>query len=176
MESKANVVAARITSDRVPLRGMTLVNPRKPNDDTRNAQPGDPLFSAAEMRHNFAIWTLERSGTSRRRLHLYYCVRCKWAFQVENSTGSVMPLDQNGNPIQEPEAAQRLATFGVGPCPLFGRLTGSARLTQVITDSDVRRGRLATLFYAMRRIWKTSDRSWRRTASLAGRQKGSILQ
>jgi hypothetical protein len=168
MEFKSNVAASRVSSDSgVPFRGLTLVNSGKPKAAARNARPAGPLFSAAEMRHNFAIWALEKSGTSRRRLHLYYCVRCKWAFQVDDCSGSVTPLDQNGNPIQEPEAAERLATFGVGPCPLFSRLTGSARLTQVITDSDVLRGRLATLFYAMSRIWKRPDRGWRRPVSLA---------
>jgi hypothetical protein len=168
MEFKSNVAAPRVSLDsRVPFRGLTLVNSHKPNAAERNTRPADPLFSAVEMRHNFAIWALEKSGSSRRRLHLYYCVRCKWAFQVDDCSGSVTPLDQNGHPVQEPEAAERLATFGVGPCPVFSRLIGSARLTQVVTDSHVIRGRLGALFYAMSRIWKRPSRGWRRPPSLA---------
>jgi len=166
VEFKSNV-APRIGLDsRVPFRGLTLVNSRKPKAADRNARPAGPLFSAAEMRHNFAIWALEKPATSRRRLHLYYCVRCKWAFRVDDYSGSVTPLDQNGNPVREPEAAERLATFGVGPCPVLSRLTGSARLTQVVTRSDVLRGRLAVLFSAMSRIWRRPNRDWRRPASL----------
>jgi CheY-like chemotaxis protein len=75
----------------------------------------------------------------------YYCVRCKWAFRVDDRSGSVTPLDSNGNPIQELEAADRLATFGVGPCPVFTRLTGNARVTQVVPPREVLRVRLTAL-------------------------------
>ena len=160
MEFKSNV-APRIGLDsRVPFRGLTLVNSRKPKAADRNARPAGPLFSAAEMRHNFAIWALEKPATSRRRLHLYYCVRCKWAFRVDDYSGSVTPLDQNGNPVREPEAAERLTTFGVGPCPVLSRLTGSARVTQVVTRSEVLRGVLAALFLAGRQAWKVGVRRW----------------
>jgi hypothetical protein len=120
VDFKSYVAATRVGSDqKVPFRGLTLVNSRKASTDNRQAWPVGPLFSAAQMRHNFAIWALERSGTSCGRLHLYYCLRCKWAFRVDDRSGSVPPLDLNGNPIQELEAAERLATFGVGPCPAF---------------------------------------------------------
>jgi hypothetical protein len=167
MASKSNVAAPLVNLDsRVPFRGLALVNSGKPNAADRSARPAGPLFSAAGMRHNFAIWALEKSGTSRRHLHVYYCVRCKWGFLVNDHSGLVTPLDQNGNPIREPEAAERVATFGVGPCPVFSRLTGNGRLTQVVAPADVPRGRLAALFYAISRIWKRSNRGWRQPASL----------
>jgi len=171
VEFKPNVDAFRVGLDRkVPFRGLTLVNSREPKAADENAWPAVSFFSAAEMRHNFAIWTLEKSGTSRRRLHVYYCVRCKWAFRVDDYSGSVTPLDQNGKPIREPESAERLATFGVGPCPVFRRLTEGARLTQVVIWPDVRRGRLAALFHAMSRIWRKPDRGGRRPASFGNGQ------
>ena len=162
MEFKSNVAAPPQLNlgNRVPFRGLAF------KTTARNARPAGPLFSAAETRHNFAIWALEKSGTSRRRLHLYYCVRCKWAFQVDDYSGSVTPLDQHGKPVREPEAAERLATFGVGPCPVFSRLTECARLTQAVPRSEVLRGRLAALFYTMSRIWRRPNRDWRRPASL----------
>jgi hypothetical protein len=164
--------------NRVPFRGLALVNPRMPQPDDRHAGSADPLFSAAEMRHNFAIWALEKSATSRRQLHLYHCVRCKWSFRVDDYSASVAPLDENGNPIQKLEAAQRLATFGAGPCPAFSRLIGHGRLTQVVTRREVLRGRLAALFHSMGRIWKEPNRGWRRPASLGNRSelKWSIFQ
>jgi hypothetical protein len=155
VDLKSYVAATRVGSDkRIPFRGLTLINSRRPNTDNRQAWPVGPVFSAAQMRHNFTIWALERSGTSRRPLHLYYCVRCKWAFRVDDYSGSVTPLDPNGNPIQKLDAAERLATFGVGPCPAFTRLTAKARLTQVITRRKALRARLAALLHAMGRIWK----------------------
>jgi hypothetical protein len=158
---------------RVPFRGLALVNPRQPNPDDKKAGLGASLFSAPEMRHNFAIWGLEKSATSRRQLHLYYCVRCKWSFRVDDYSGSVTPLDENGNPTQKLEAAQRLETFGAGPCPAFSRLIGHGRLTQVVTRREVLRGRLAALFHSIGRIWKEPNRGWRRPVSLS---KGSELK
>ena len=65
VEFKSNVAAPRVSLDsRVAFRGLTLVNSRKPKAADRNARLAGPLFSAAEMRHNFAIWPLEKSGTS----------------------------------------------------------------------------------------------------------------
>jgi hypothetical protein len=132
VDFKSYVAATRVGSDkRVPFRGLTLVNSRKPKTDNKQAWPTGLVFSVAEMRHNFAIWALEKSGTSRRQLHRYYSVRCKWAFRVDDHSGSVTPL----------KAAERLATFGVGPCPIFTRLTGSARHTQLVTRREALRGK-----------------------------------
>ncbi len=167
MALKSNVAVPLVNLDsRVPFRGLALVNSRKPNAADGSVRPAGPPFSAAQMRHNFAIWALEKSGTSRRHLHIFYCVRCKWVFLVNDHSGSVTPLDQNGNPIREAEAAEMIATFGVGPCPVFKRLTGNRRLTQVLAPADVSRGRLAALFSAISRIWKRSNRGWRQPASL----------
>ena len=155
MDFKSYIAATRVGSDkRVPFRGLSLVNSRKPKTDNRQAWPKSQVFSAAEMRHNFAIWALEKSGTSARQLHLYYCVRCKWAFRVDDRSGSVTPLDRNGNPIQELEAAERLATFGVGPCPAFTRLIGNARVTQVVPRQASLRAKLVALLHALGRMWK----------------------
>ena len=155
MGLKSNVAAPRVSLDsRARFRGLPLMNSGKPKAPGTTARSAGPRFSAAEMRHNFTIWALAKSGSSRRRLHLYYCVRCKWAFLVDDESVSVTPLDQDGNPLRAPEAGKRLATFGVGPCPEFSRLTRHARLTQLVTRADVPRGRLAAVFYAMRRIWQ----------------------
>jgi hypothetical protein len=164
---KSNVAVPRVSLDsRVPFRGLAPVGSRKPNAPDTNAPPSGPLFSTAETRHNFTIWALEKSGTSRGRFHLYYCVRCKWVFLVDDYSVSVTPLDQDGNLLRAPEAGKRLATFSVGPCPVFSEAVANARLTQPVTRSDVPRGRLAAVFHAMSHIWKRF-KSRRETTSLA---------
>lgn len=157
MDLQSYFAATRIGSNkRFPFRVLMLVNSRKPSADKSPSWPAGWVFPSAQMRHNFAIWALERSGTFRRPLHLYYCVRCKWAFRIDDRNGSVTPLDPDGNPLPEFEAAERLATFGVGPCPAFNRLIASARLTEVVTRREALRARFAALIHAMGQIWKGS--------------------
>ena len=161
MELKSHVVRTDLNSN-VPFRGLALVKDRKTELLRRPAPSGAPIFSPAEMRHNFTIWALETDAASGRRPHLYYCLRCKWAFRVDDrwTVVTVTPLDANGSPIHTSEAAERLATFGLGPCPVFSRLTGGSRLTQEVTPLKAFRGRLAALISAGRRAWKV--RIWRR--------------
>jgi hypothetical protein len=155
VDFKSYTAATRVGSDKsVRLRGLMLTNTSKPRTDNRQAWPATPFFSAAEMRHNFAIWALEKSAIPGRQLHLYYCVRWKWAFLVDDHSGSATAHDPNGNPLQQPEAADRLATFGVGPCPVFTRLTGNARVTQVVPRRAVLRASFATLLHAIGGMWK----------------------
>ena len=160
MQLKSHVVRPAADSN-LPFRSLALVKHHKPELSQKRAPSGAPIFSPAEMRHNFAIWALETDAVSKRRLHLYYCLRCKWTFRVDDrwTVVTVTPLDTNGSPIQTSEAAERLATFGLGPCPAFGRLTANPRLTQEVTGLETFRGRLASLISAGRRAWKA--RVWR---------------
>jgi hypothetical protein len=155
VDFKSYFAATGAESDkRVPFVGLTLVSYRKLKTDNRQAWPGVLVVSNIELRHNFAIWALEKSGTSGRRLHLHYSLRCKWAFRVDDRSGLVTALDLNGNPIREPEAAERLAAFGVGPCPALIGLTGNARLTQVVPRQAFLRAKLVALLHAIGRLWK----------------------
>jgi hypothetical protein len=160
VELKSHVVRIAPNSN-LPFRGLGLVKLRKPELSQKREPSGAPIFSPAEMRHNFAIWALETDTVSKRRLHLYYCLRCKWTFRVDDrwTVVTVTPLDTNGSPIQTSEAAQRLATFGLGPCSAFSRLTANPRLTQEAARLETFRGRLAALISAGRRAWKA--RVWR---------------
>jgi hypothetical protein len=117
--------AGPVLDSNVPFRGLELVKPCKPElPQKQRPQSVAPIFSPAEMRHNFAIGPFDEGAHSERR-HLYYCTRCKWAFRVDDrwTAVTVTPLDANGSPIQSSEVAQRLATFALGPCPVFSRLT-----------------------------------------------------
>jgi hypothetical protein len=158
VELKSHVVQTAADSN-VRFRGLTLVKPHKPVLSLRRKRSGIPIFSSAEMRHNFAIWALEPDAASGRRLHVYYCLSCKWVFSVEDRRYSVTPLDLNGNPIQGAEAAEKLTTFALGPCPVFSRLTEDRRVTQEVTPLETFRGRLAALILAGCRAWKV--KVWR---------------
>jgi hypothetical protein len=148
------------TSLRFP--GLSLVQPRKPQPASspiyRNCS--EPLFSAAEMRHSFAIWALKEHPDSGRRQHLYYCLRCKWSFSVDDRRGSVTPLTSEGTPVEGPSAAARLATFGLGPCPVFATLVAGSRLTQVVTPVDTVRRIISTLVSAGQRVCSVTGWQW----------------
>lgn len=76
-------------------------------------------FIAEEMRHQFAIETLDRPGPLRPQPYLYTCVRCKWIFRVNDSHGSIIALDGLGRRLPEPENSKRIVTFRRGQCPAF---------------------------------------------------------
>jgi len=76
-------------------------------------------FTAEEMRHHFAIESLEKPGAFRPQPYLYTCVRCKWIFRINDSRGSIKALDGLGRHLPEPENAKRIVTFHRGPCPAF---------------------------------------------------------
>ena len=146
MELKSYAVAPRVPlSGNSGFRGLRLIRPRAPERPQRKAQARPPAFSSAEMRHSFAIWSLHEETASGRRLHLYYCLRCKWSFAVDDHRGSVTPLDLNGYPVQGVEAADRLAKFSLGPCSVFSHWIGNPRLTKQITAVETIRTRLVSL-------------------------------
>lgn len=128
------------------FRGLRLIRPRVPERTQINPQAQPPPFSAAEMRHSFAIWSLIDKAPSARGLHLYYCLRCRWSFRVDDWRGSVTPLDLNGHSVKGIEAIERLATFGLGPCPAFNHWIENPRLTQQFTAVETIRARLVSLF------------------------------
>lgn len=144
LKSYAAVSRASLCSN-ARLLGLRLVRRCAPEQPQGKTQAQPRAFSSAEMRHNFAVWSLDKEASCGRRLHLYYCLRCKWSFSVDDRRGSVTPLDLNGRPIQGIEAAERLATFGLGPCPVFNQWIGNSRLTQQITAVETIRTRLVSI-------------------------------
>lgn len=155
-----------------PVNQPGVRNPAPARRDNRSSwrNPDSPvaLFSPAEMRHSFAIWPEQEAVTSKRRLRRYYCLRCKWTFSVDDSTGSVAPLDQQGQPIHGPEASARLATFGYGPCPVFDGLYPHQRVTQKVGSIESYRGRLASLIASWRLGWSVYIRNCVRSLSFDG--------
>jgi hypothetical protein len=147
---------------------LALVKSSKVEFSPASGGAGSTMFTPAEMRHNFAIWAAKQESPTRRAVHLYYCVRCKQAFSADDRSGSVTPLDPQGNPIQGSEAVKRLATFGQGPCPAFSSLIAGSRLTRKVVPIRHARGRLTKLILAGRRTWKAAVGQWRQFSARNG--------
>jgi hypothetical protein len=73
----------------------------------------------SQTRHNFLIKPLERRGWIKPRPYLYFCVRCRNAWRVNDPRNAIIPLDRNLEPIDGPLRCERIATFATGPCPAF---------------------------------------------------------
>ena len=71
------------------------------------------------LRHNFAIWVMGRKpGWFKPQRYMYRCLRCKWAFVVNDDyRGSVRIAADRAGECTPEEEARRLATFADGPCP-----------------------------------------------------------
>jgi hypothetical protein len=88
-----------------------------------HAQKFRCAFSPNEVRHNFIIQSLPKPSWYSSRPYLYTCARCKWTFRVNDSSGSITPLDQNGEVLPEPDRSRRIETFAQGPCGVFPAFT-----------------------------------------------------
>ena len=81
------------------------------------------------LRHNFAIWVMgRRPGWFKPQRYMYRCLRCKWAFMVNDEyRGSVrMAADKTGELTRE-EELRRIATFTDGPCPGYAEAREAAK-------------------------------------------------
>jgi hypothetical protein len=159
--------APRVGPERILQRhNLALVSAGKVEFSPAKFGAGRPVFTPAEMRHNFAIWAVKNNADTRRQHHLYYCIRCKQAFSVKDSSGTVSPLDSQGNALQGSEAIKRLGTFSYGPCAAFNGPMG-ARLTSKIIPIHSARGRLTYLASAGRRAWRALMAHWHRLPTMA---------
>jgi hypothetical protein len=122
---------------------------------------GRAIFTRAEMRHNFAIWAVTNNTANGAPRHLYYCLRCKQAFSVDDRSGYVTPLDSQGNTLQGGEAVKRVDTFSYGPCPAFSKLVRQ-RLTSKIIPIHFAPARLTGLTSLGFRTWKAVVAHWHR--------------
>jgi hypothetical protein len=88
------------------------------------------------LRHNFAIWVMgRRPGWFKPQRYLYRCLRCKWAFMVnDDHSGSVRIAADRATEVTPVEEKRRLASFVSGPCP--GYQTG-IELGEQLEDTNV---------------------------------------
>jgi hypothetical protein len=92
-----------------------------------HAQKFRSAFSPNEVRHNFIIQSLPKPSWYKSRPYLYTCARCKWTFRVNDSSGSIIPLNENGEVLPEPNRSRRIETFAQGPCGVFPAFTVEGR-------------------------------------------------
>jgi hypothetical protein len=71
------------------------------------------------LRHNFAIWVMgRRPGFFKPQRYMYRCLRCKWAFMVnDDHSGSVRVAPDEVGALTPSETLRRLTSFECGPCP-----------------------------------------------------------
>ena len=102
---------------------------RKPNFDVaaRNVENSVPRGSAADLRHTFLVKTLKKRGIFKPRPNAYLCLRCRYAFLVNERHGLIVAVDRKAQPIPDPENSRRLATFAQGPCPALKSVTQRKR-------------------------------------------------
>ncbi len=121
-------------------------------------------FIAKEMRHHFAIETLDRPEPLRPQPYLYTCVRCKWIFRVNDSRGSIIALDGLGRRLPEPENSKRIVTFRRGQCPGFSVIE---YLAPEVRRERRLRGYLSRFVNALRSLTKGRGRGHRRAEQTA---------
>jgi hypothetical protein len=69
------------------------------------------------MRHDFFIEDLgQPKGWFKLYRYRYLCLRCGWAFLVENRRGRTTALDEFGERLAQPLQSLRVKTFALGPC------------------------------------------------------------
>jgi hypothetical protein len=85
------------------------------------------------LRHNYAIWVMgRRPGWFKPQRYMYRCLRCKWAFMVnDHHSGSVRVAGDTD--INAAETQRRLASFIEGPCPGYQAETEAVAAANVIS-------------------------------------------
>jgi len=93
------------------------------------------------FRHNFAIWVMgRRPGFFKPQRYMYRCLRCRWAFVVNDEhRGSIRVAADKAGEITPAEAERRLATFEGGPCPGYQSASETAEEAQPANVIPIRR-------------------------------------
>jgi hypothetical protein len=114
----------RVSRRRVePCRGIPLPldtahgNKGGMNPDHIANESTTRAIAAGKLKHNFAIKLLKKTGLFQPQPYLYFCVRCRFTFLVNQTRGSIVAVNPDGKPLSEPENSARIATFAEGPCP-----------------------------------------------------------
>ena len=157
LNSRAGISGGEANRE-IRLSRLALVRSDKVELSPASFQSGIAEFTAAEMRHNFAIWPAKKDPTSAQKL-VYYCIRCKQAFIVDTRKMFVNALDASGNSLRGMAAVRTLATFSQGPCAAFNGLASAQRPIGKIIPLRARRGRLAMLILSLCRRWKATFES-----------------
>jgi hypothetical protein len=69
------------------------------------------------VKHDYFIEHLgQPRGWFKAHRYRYTCLRCGWAFLVENWTGKVSALEEADQPLSDSVRILRVSTFKDGPC------------------------------------------------------------
>jgi len=91
------------------------------------------------MRHDYFVEDLgQAAGWLQPHRHRYSCLRCGWAFIVEDGRGKVTALDEFGEPMSGLPSGARIQTFVDGPCTLSWDAASAARPHSAIKKVVVR--------------------------------------
>jgi hypothetical protein len=99
------------------------------------------------LRHNFAIWVMgRRPGWFKPQRYMYRCLRCKWAFMVNDEhSGSLRVAADTAGELTAAEEQRRLDSFIAGPCPGYQEATAAVEQSNVIAmrreNRQIKRGR-----------------------------------
>jgi hypothetical protein len=86
------------------------------------------------LRHNFAIWVMgRRPGWFKPQRYMYRCLRCKWAFMVNDEhSGSLRVAADEAGAITAAEEKRRLDSFVAGPCPGYQAATAAVEASNIV--------------------------------------------
>jgi len=93
------------------------------------------------LHHNYAIWVMgRRPGWFKTQRYMYRCLRCKWAFVINDERrGSIrVAADATGELTREKELC-RIATFTDGPCPGYEAAREASEESQLSNVIPMRR-------------------------------------
>jgi hypothetical protein len=78
------------------------------------------------LRHNYAIWVMgRRPGWFKPQRYMYRCLRCKWAFMVNDDHSGSLRVAGDEH-VSSEETRRRLASFAEGPCPGYDTTSAAA--------------------------------------------------
>jgi len=103
-------------------------------------------------KHLFAIQRMRTGTTLHPYNYCYYCVRCRWAFQVDGR-GGVVAVDNQNRPLEDEVAAYRVKTFPNGPCDAHWASSAviDGGRKEVVKESSKANRRAALTLVSMRR-------------------------
>jgi hypothetical protein len=89
------------------------------------------------LRHNYAIWVMgRRPGWFKPQRYMYRCLRCKWAFIINDERrGAIRVATDTTGELSREEELRRIATFTDGPCPGYsavGQEIAGTKATNVV--------------------------------------------
>jgi hypothetical protein len=80
------------------------------------------------MKHDYFIVDLgQPRGWFKAHRYRYSCLRCGWAFIVENWSGKVRAVGKGDEALPDTQSIRRVETFVAGPCEPLSAETTPAR-------------------------------------------------